>query len=137
MRGTKERNEEMTAKLSWTAFLKKENSPIIHLFYGQNKITILCANSVCNYENAFFEDFSYTILDEHQNDNIITALNNYRKSNTQQWICEQCKKALPQSIQTLTTYRFPPVLAIQILKKEMPANQKMVTYPLSLDANSV
>eukprot|EP01084_Bolivina_argentea_P267758 454605_1 len=120
--------DNMVSILSWTAFLKSNNSPIVDLFYGQHKSSIMCANEECKYNYVIFEPFKilavstvcikqeqyskkgtlYDCIDKYVSENKLINTN---------WYCSKCKQDLPNSIEQIQLYKFPKVLIIQLKKK--------------------
>eukprot|EP01084_Bolivina_argentea_P267757 454602_1 len=120
--------DNMVSLLSWKAYEKSNNSPIIDLFYGQHKSSIMCANEECKYNYVIFEPFKilavstvcikqeqyskkgtlYDCIDKYVSENKLINTN---------WYCSKCKQDLPNSIEQIQLYKFPKVLIIQLKKK--------------------
>eukprot|EP01084_Bolivina_argentea_P018865 35098_1 len=129
----------MVSLLSWKAYEKSNNSPIIDLFYGQHKSSIICANNKCKYDYVIFEPFKMlavsTILLNGKN-LLYDCINQYvaqNKLRNSKWYCSKCKSHLPNSIEQIQLYKFPKILIIQLKKVEMQnvSRQPFIKYPVN------
>lgn len=100
--------------------MKRKDSCILQLFYGQIKSTVKCV--ICTRESATYEGFSNLSLELPDNSNkcdILTCLNMYfYGERISGWNCPKCKEKR-DAIKKLDISKLPPILVIH-LKRYFP-----------------
>lgn len=125
-------------EVAWLNNCKKEYSPIIDLFYGQQVSQIICGNCKHIHHNyEVFSSLSIPILPkEVTNDNLSSSVydaldvlfkNEILNTNDKEWTCDRCNRSAKSSKCT-RLWKLPKVLILTI--KRFDYTLKKNTTPL-------
>lgn len=128
--------------VAWFNSCKKEYSPIIDLFYGQQVTQIICGN--CKHIHHNYEVFSSLSLPlPSRNTNETASLydscdilfqNEYLNTDEKEWKCDKCK-ATVKSSKCTRLWKLPKILIITIKRFDhtLKKNNTPLKAPTTLD----
>lgn len=129
--------------IAWLNYMKKEYSPLVPMFHGQQVSQIICGH--CNYIHHNYETFgimSIPLLKNKDNQTLDDLLASFFKkeiinSQGKEWTCDKCNHAVP-SPKCIKFWKTPTILIISLKRFDytLRKNSTPVALPIELNLQS-